>query len=442
MAEQASIVFLTIPGLRRSDLSRMPWLAGVESAGCSAPLAHSFPAVTWPAQTHVLTGQLPDRHGVIANGFYWREEHRVEMWTAPNSVIQSPQIWDVLKQRNPQRVTGAWFPMLAKECGADVVCMPAPIHRPDGGEDLWCYTRPQEFYGELLQEFGHFPLQHFWGPMANIKSTEWIASSAAFAFKRFQPDFFYIYLPHLDYAAQKFGPSSDQAHDAATELDNVLRAMAYEFGLRGRPIDWWVASEYVIDPVEHVSYPNRILRDAGLLRVKTTGQGELLDFENSDAWALVDHQFSHVFVRDRDAAIVARIVELFGDQPGIDLALAGSDRSRLHLDHPRSGDVVLVSSPGSWQAYYWWMDDDKAPAFARTVDIHRKPGYDPVELFWDPETRSTPLDATLVRGSHGLTPAGGHPEAMLIRSQPDSIGADKVADTEIFDMLIREFDRD
>jgi predicted AlkP superfamily pyrophosphatase or phosphodiesterase len=195
------VVLLSIPGLREQDLEHLPQLRNLTAAGESRPLSASFPAVTWPVQANMLTGRLPDEHGVVANGFYWRDRGEVEMWTAWNEVIQRPQVWDRLRERGA--TSAVWFPMLSKGCSADFVCMPAPIHNPDGSESLWCYTKPREYYGELRDALGHFPLQHFWGPLANIKSTAWIADSSVLAAARFQPDFFFIYLPHLDYAAQK-----------------------------------------------------------------------------------------------------------------------------------------------------------------------------------------------------------------------------------------------
>ena len=200
----------------------MPNLCGLAGGGAvpTARIKHSFPCVTWPSQANVLTGKTPDQHGVVANGFYWRENNKVEMWTAWNEVIQQPQIWDVLNEKGLK--SAAWFPMLSKGCGADYVCMPAPIHQPDGSEDLWCYTKPQEFYGQLLEELGHFPLQHFWGPLANIKSTKWICDSVIRCAAKFQPEFYYIYLPHLDYAAQKHGPDSAEALQAVADLDELI----------------------------------------------------------------------------------------------------------------------------------------------------------------------------------------------------------------------------
>lgn len=432
------VIMLTVPGLRACDLDRMPNLCALTQSGCQSRLVHSFPAVTWPSQANMLTGKLPDEHGVIANGFFWRDENRVEMWTAWNEKIQAPQIWDLLHQKNPAITSAAWFPMLSKGCGADYICMPAPIHNPDGSEDLWCYTRPQEFYGELLEKLGHFPLQHFWGPIANIKSTQWIADSATEAAERFAPDFFYIYLPHLDYAAQKLGPDSTLAMTAVEELDVVIGSLGQRFRdcYEDDPI-WIVVSEYVITEVNHVSYPNRILRDAGLLQVFEE-DGEQLDLKNSQAWALVDHQFSHVFVKDADPAVIQRVADLFQKQPGIDEVLSGDQRKRYHMDHERSGEVILVSSPDSWQAYYWWLDDAQAPSFARTVDIHRKPGYDPVELHLDMETRSTPLNAELIRGSHGAPVHSDNQKGILLCSR-DLQAGEELVDTDVCDLVCRLF---
>ena len=419
----------------------MPRLAALMAGGDKASLAPSFPCVTWPVQTNMLTGRRPAEHGVIANGFYWRSTRRVEMWTASNDVILCPQIWDVLHQRDPRMRSAAWFPMLSKGCGADYVCMPAPVHHPDGTEELWCYTQPPGLYGELRDRLDHFPLQHFWGPMANIRATAWIADSAVFAAVRFQPEFFYIYLPHLDYAAQKTGPDSAPAEAALAELDDVIGRLADGFAEAYDSDDllWLAASEYVIAPVDHVSYPNRVLREAGLLQVREEADGEHLDVAASAAWALVDHQYSHVFVRDADPETTRRVADLFRRAEGIAEVLVGPERARYAMDHERSGEVILISAPSSWQAYYWWLDDTRAPAFARTVDIHRKPGYDPVELHFDPATRGIPLDAALIRGSHGAPVTDAERRGVLLASGTGVLMADALADTDIASIVLRRF---
>ena len=435
------LFFLSVPGLRRQDLDAMPQTMALFRDADPHRLQHSFPCVTWPSQANMLTGKTATDHGVVANGFYWRDERKVEMWTAWNEVIQRPQIWDTLKTVDDNLTTMAWFPMLAKGCGADVVCMPAPIHQPDGSEDLWCYTRPQEFYGELLEQLGHFPLKHFWGPLANIKSSQWIADAAVKAAEKFRPDFSYIYLPHLDYAAQKFGPNSEEALAALGELDSLIGAFAKQIQQIMGEVEWVIASEYVIGEVDHVSYPNRVLREAGLLQVCQTaddGDREHLDFQRSDAWALVDHQFSHVFVRDSNPATSQRVAEMFREAEGIEQVLLGRDRGAL--DHERSGDVVLVSSAKSWQAYYWWFDDSLAPSFANTVDIHRKPGYDPVELFFDVETMSVPLDASLIKGSHGVAVDDDECQGVLLSNRKhDHAGAGIMADVDVHEWIVNRF---
>ena len=419
----------------------MPNLMRLMEGGDQTTLVPSFPCVTWPVHANMLTGKLPAEHGVIANGFYWRETAEVEMWTAWNDKIQEPQIWDLLHQHDASLTSAVWFPMLSKGAGADYICMPAPIHNPDGSESLWCYTKPVELYGTLRDTFGHFPLMNFWGPMANIKSTAWIADSAGWAMQQYRPNFCFIYLPQLDYAAQKTGPDSPAALKAVTELDEVIGklAAAGKNAYTGKNLLWLAASEYVITPVDHVSYPNRVLRQAGLLTVTSDGTGELIDFAGTPAWALVDHQLSHVFVKDRAAETVKQVVELFRRETGIAEVLAGNERSKYSLAHERAGDVILVSSPNSWQAYYYWQDDAKAPKFARTVDIHNKPGYDPVELHFDFATKSIPLDATLIKGSHGAPANTAAQRGVILSSQRGTFVEQPMADTDVCDLVLRQF---
>jgi predicted AlkP superfamily pyrophosphatase or phosphodiesterase len=435
------LILLSIPGLRERDLASMPRLRELTRHGEQAILTPSFPCVTCPVQANMTTGKLPDQHGVIANGFYWRDQQKVKMWTAWNDVIESPQIWDILSQHGDELTTAVWFPLLSKGANADLICTPAPVHNPDGSESLWCYTRPTEMYGELRDALGHFPLQHFWGPLANIKSTAWIVDSAILAAEQSQPQFFYIYLPHLDYAAQKFGPDSPQALAAIGELD--LQIGKLDAGLLDiYQVDvpsFIFASEYAIAPVDHVLYPNRLLREAGLLKVRDEPDGEHLDLAASRAWAMVDHQFSQIFTQPGDAAAIEQVRGIFTGQEGVSEVLSGSQRARYHLDHPRTGDVILISAPNSWQAYYWWLDDARAPAFARTVDIHRKPGYDPVELFFDPATRSIPLSASLVQGSHGAPAEQDKQRGVILSSQTGLLGNQLLLDTQVFDIVLRHF---
>ncbi len=435
------VVLLSIPGLRERDLSAMPTLGRLATGGGYATLVPSFPAVTCPVQANMLTGTLPREHGVVANGFYRREQREVEMWTSWNDCIGRPQIWDRLHDHDRSLTSAAWFALHSKGCGADYVCTPAPIHNRDGSESLWCHTRPEALYVQLRDELGHFPLQNYWGPLAGIAGSAWIVASAVQLASHHRPHFFYVYLPHLDYAAQKTGPDSPQAKAALAELDAELAKLVagMEAAYDESPL-WIVAGEYAITPVDHVVYPNRMLREAGLLAVREAEDGEHLDLAESRAWALVDHQFAHVFVQDANPTVVKRIAGLFAGEPGIDEVLTGDELAKYGLDHPLSGDLVLISEPNSWQAYYWWLDDDRAPAFARTVDIHRKPGFDPVEQFFDPKTKGIPLDATLVKGSHGAPATSAAQKSVLLSSQPGVFVGGSAADIDVAKLVLRQLD--
>lgn len=435
-------VLLSIPGLRARDLDSMPRLAGIaRNSGDARPLVPTFPCVTCPVQVNLTSGVGPDRHGIVANGIFDRSTGKVEMWTSWSDVVQTPRVWDLLHQRDPDLTSAVWFPMLVKGAGADYICTPAPIHNPDGSESLWCYTKPTGLYGELRDALGHFPLMNFWGPLSSIKSSDWIVDSAVFAAKRYQPRFSYIYLPHLDYAAQKFGPDSDQALAALRELDAAIGRLIDGYAEAGLDdILWLATSEYVITPVTGAAYPNRTLREAGLLALREEEGREHLVPGESAAWALVDHQFAHVFVKD--PADVPKVADLFRRDDSVAEVLVGDERRRRGIDHPRTGEIVLIARPDRWFAYYWWIDDARAPDFARTVDIHRKPGYDPVEMFLDFPTKSTPLDASLVRGSHGYPADSTEQQGVLVCSDAAALAAregEPIRDTDVAGVLLRNF---
>lgn len=444
------VILLSVPGLRERDLARMPLLRTLTSGGDLATLVASCPAVTLPVQANMTTGLPPAEHGVVANGFYWRDgrgEHDgVEMWTAWADVVQRPRLWDRLKDHDPSLTSAVWFPLLVKGCAADYVCTPAPKHNADGSESMWCHTRPESLYAELLAELGHFPLQHFWGPMAGIQGSRWIVSSLLRLLERERPNFMYVYLPHLDYAAQKFGPDSPQATAALGELDAEIGRLA-EGAARalGTTPLWLVASEYAIAGVSHASCPNRALREAGLLDVRLDDDGrERLDFAGSRAWALVDHQVAHVFVRDRDAQAIARAADVLAKLPGVAEVWDSAEQLRQGIGHERSGDLVLVSEPHGWFAYYWWTDDALAPRFARQIDIHRKPGYDPCELFWDMAAMQhhgggVPLDPSRVKGSHGAPARSDAQRGVLLSSRKGTFIEQPTADIDVFEAVLRQF---
>jgi len=278
------VLLLSIPGLRHEDLPRMPTLSALAAAGRCLPLAPSLPALTCPVQAALTTGAAPSAHGIVANGVFDRSSHHLEMWISPDSVHHSPRLWDMLKAARPEIRTAAWFALQSKHATADLVCLPAPKHNPDGTETMWCHTRPEPLYAALREQLGEFPLHRFWGPIAGIESSRWIVRSFLEAARGNPPHFSYVYLPHLDYAAQRSGPESPQALAACGELDAEIAVLLA--GLRaevGEKLVGLVAGEYRIHPVSHTLFPNRVLREAGLVAVTDGPDGELLDTQASRA---------------------------------------------------------------------------------------------------------------------------------------------------------------
>ncbi len=432
MTTSPHVLLLSIPGLRREDLGRMPTLAALAAAGSSVPLAPGLPALTCPVQATLTTGVRPAAHGIVANGLFDRATSHLEMWISPDGVHRAPRLWDRLKSARPELRTAAWFLLQSKHATADLVCLPAPKHNPDGSETMWCHTRPEGLYGTLREQLGEFPLHKFWGPVAGIESSRWIATSFLAAAAAAPPHLAVVYLPHLDYAAQRSGPDSPPAIAACAELDAEIAGLIAGFeGLVGRDeLIVLVAGEYRIRPVSHTLFPNRVLREAGLLAFRDHDGGELLDIGGSRAWALADHQVGHIYLHDsRDTGLVAEITALFRGRAGVGQVLTGAELVAAGLvatatpePTSRCGDLVVTSALDSWQAYPYWLDDARAPSFARTIDIHRKPGYDPLELHLDRSrlpTIAIPLDTSLVKGSHGaIDPTSPH-ETILIASRAD-----------------------
>ncbi len=435
------LLLISIPGLRGEDLARMPVLAGLAASGRCVPLAPGFPAVTCPVQASLSTGASPARHGIVANGVFDRGTNHLEMWISPDSVHRAPRLWDRVKTLRPDLKTAAWFLLQSKHATADLVCLPAPRHNPDGTETMWCHTNPEPLYATLRDTLGEFPLHAFWGPVAGIASSRWIARSFVEASRPAPPHVAVVYLPHLDYAAQRTGPDSPAALAACGELDAEIGTLLDDYGrLVGRDrLVVMVAGEYRIRPVSHALHPNRVLREAGMLAVRETAEGEILDLAGSRAWTLADHQLGHVYLSDpADAAMVAG---LFRGRAGVGRVLEGEELVAAGLrtagesrSRDRCGDVVIESALDSWQTYFYWLDDAKAPAFARTIDIHRKPGYDPLELHLDRTALpriAIPLDPTLVKGSHGAVDPTTPHETVFIASRHDITDAATLATTDI-----------
>jgi predicted AlkP superfamily pyrophosphatase or phosphodiesterase len=260
----------------------------------------------------------------------------------------------------------------------------------------------------LTERLGPFPFWAFWGPKAGLASTQWIAKATSLVLREQRPQLTLVYLPHLDYDFQRYDIHDPQR---VAELDQCAgEVLDAAESIGAIPI---VVSEYGLSPVLHPVFLQRALRQAGYLEIRNGPFGEMLIPGDSRAFAVVDHQVAHIYVRPgEDRTAVRRLLESID---GVDYVAEPGD---LQLDHPRSGDWIAVAKPDAWFAYPYWMDDASAPDFARTVDIHRKPGYDPAELFMTSGLRAAgrllqkklgfryrmdvvPLNAALVRGSHG-----------------------------------------
>jgi hypothetical protein len=265
--------------------------------------------------------------------------------------------------------------------GADVdwTVTPRPVYYADGRKEPDCYAAPPRLHDELTREAGTFPLFRYWGPTAGIESSRWIVAAARYIDRQHQPDLSLVYLPHLDYDLQRYGPHGPAAARAAAELDQVMRPLLADAADQGVTVV--ALSEYGITPVRRPVDVNRVLRRHGLLNVYTQDGMEYLDPWTSRAFAVADHQVAHVYVRQRhDEQAVA---ELLAATDGVAEVLDEAGKGQAGLDHPRSGELVAIADPDAWFTYYYWLDDARAPDFARTVEIHRKPGYDPAELLFD-----------------------------------------------------------
>lgn len=443
---QPTAVILAV-GLTRSLIgAASPNIARFAQRGRVRRLRPSLPAVTCTAQADMLTGQRPCRHGVVANGWYNRELAEVQFWKQNNRLVQGEKVWDVARRRDPSFTCANLFWWFNMYSGADYSVTPRPIYKADGRKIPDIYTHPSELRDRLQGKLGTFPLFSFWGPGASIQSTKWIADAAIEVHRQHDPTLSLVYLPHLDYALQKFGPDDPRIAAEVTELDRVAGSLLDYYERAGVRVI--LLSEYGIEPVSQAVPINRVLREDGALRVRTEQGLELLDAGASDAFAVVDHQVAHVYVKDADQ--VGRFQDLCARVSGVERVLNRPDQHSLGINHRRSGDLVLVAESAYWFSYPYWLDDRCAPDFARTVDIHRKPGYDPLELFIDPTITAPrlkiawkllrrrlgqrtlldviPLDTSLVRGSHGRVDQPPDAAPVLITHQHRPGPADDLPD--------------
>lgn len=413
------LLIIDAVGLRPRDLAHAPRLRALADSGFTCPLETVFPAVTCTVQASWLTGTLPRDHGVVANGWYFRDLSEVWLWRQSNRLVQGEKFYEAALQADPDFTCAKLFWWYNMYANVRYAVTPRPEYHADGLKQPGLYSDPPDLERDLQASLGPFPLFNFWGPAADIRSTRWIIDATIEVIERLDPTLALAYLPHLDYDHQRFGPDAPRSVAAVRELDTEVGRLLDVAQARGAEV--WVMSEYGIEPVSQVVFPNRALHEQGYLKVQERTHGQLLDAGASRAFAVADHQAAHVYVQDpSDLPEVAACLERL---PGVEQVLDSAAQAEWGIDHERSGELVLVSEPDCWFAYHYWLDDSRRPDFAPTVDIHRKPGYDPTELFLDPTIKFPKArivknllkkklgfrylmdvigtDPSLVRGSHG-----------------------------------------
>ena len=456
MSGPVPVVVINVVGLTPALLGEgMPNLNRLAADGFVATLAPPLPAVTCTSQATLLTGLSPRDHGIVANGWYFRDLAEVLFWRQSNRLVAGEKVWETARRARPGLTCANLFWWYNMGSTVDWSVTPRPLYPADGRKIIAIYGEPPTLPAWLEKELGPFPFFHFWGPMAGLASSEWIAAAARLTFDRHRPDLTLVYLPHLDYDLQRFGPEGGEAARAAAAVDAVAGTLIDH--VRGAGAEVVVCSEYGIEPVAQPVHLNRLLREGGWLRVRESEIGDQLDPFVSRAFAVADHQVAHLYVRE--PTDVAPVREAVGRLPGVERLLDVDGQRRVGLDHPRSGELVAVAEPGCWFTYDYWLDEARAPDFARTVDIHRKPGYDPRELFLDPTLRLpklriawrllekrlgmrylmdvVPLDGRLVRGSHGRLPSSPEAGPLLLCSNRRG-GRDAMEMAEVRNLLLRQ----
>lgn len=450
-----------------------PRLQDFYRRGALAHISPTFPAVTCTAQSNYLTGKLPTQHGIVGNGWFNRELAEVHFWKQSNHVVQSEKIWDALRRNMPGATIANCFWWFNMYSSVDYSITPRPIYRADGGKIFDVYSWPYSIREEIKKDLGEFPFFGFWGPAAGIKTpqgtadcaTRWIAESAKWIENKYSPTLNLIYLPHLDYNLQRHGPFTAGGEinpaiipDLRT-IDSIVGDLITFFDKRGVQI--LLLSEYGITNVDTPIHLNRLFRQQGWLTLKDELDREILDAGASKVFAVTDHQVAHIYLNDRSLEEAVR--EVLEKTPGIEKVLSATEKAAAGIAHPRAGDLIAVAAENTWFTYYYWEDDDCAPDFARTVDIHRKPGYDPVELFIDPKIALpklkiarrllqkklgfrmlmdvVPLDATLVKGSHGRRPMDKKDWPLIIAGKSGYLGAKEIEPTEVFQIIRQHLEK-
>ncbi|MFT5050886.1 MAG: putative AlkP superfamily pyrophosphatase or phosphodiesterase [Chlamydiales bacterium] len=430
------LVLVDIVGLTRAQIGvETPHLRALAARGACAPMTAVLPAVTCSAQATMLTGRTPAEHGAVGNGWLARDTWEIALWRQSNHLVQGEKIYEAARRMDPSFTCAKLFWWWNMGAAVDWSITPRPYYPADGRKIPAIYSWPTDFGIETERELGTFPFFDFWGPKAGLPSSRWITDAALRTLREKRPTLTLVYLPHLDYDHQRFGPDDPRSRQALREVDGLLGEIVAAADAAGA--ETMVVSEYGIRPVERPIAINRALREAGLLTARRTPTGEVLDPYGSRAFAVVDHQIAHVYTQDAARAETRALLEAL---PGVERVLDGAGKREFGLDHPNAGDLIAISDPDAWFSYYYWTDDAHEPDFARTVDIHNKPGYDPCEMFLDPKLAAPklrvirrvlqkklgfrslidviPVDGSLVRGSHGRLPDTPDDGPVFVSSMP------------------------
>jgi predicted AlkP superfamily pyrophosphatase or phosphodiesterase len=436
---------INVVGLTKDIIDRSTFLKSWSLKRNISFIKPQVPAVTCTMQACYLTGTLPTKHGIVANGWYFKTEHEIKFWRQSNDLIQGKKIWHYLKELNPEFSCAFLFWWYNMYADVDYAITPRPQYHADGLKMPDIYTKPAALRNTLQADLGSFPLFDFWGPRTTIKSTQWIAQAAIKIYEQYKPTLNMVYLPHLDYNFQRFG-NTEQTQPDVDQVDNVCKELIgfYE----ANNVEVIVLSEYGITDVNESIHLNRLFRQKGWLEVRVENGGELLDAGASQVFAVADHQVAHIYINN--PAVFEDVLQLLNHHASIAEVWHGDALANNGLQHYRSGNIVCVAKPHAWFTYYYWLNDNLAPDFAPTVDIHRKPGYDPAELFINPKIKwpilkagltllkkklgfrylmdVIPLQADMVRGSHGAIPASKQHWPIII----GGTNAPEVSATDVF----------
>jgi predicted AlkP superfamily pyrophosphatase or phosphodiesterase len=465
-----------------------PRIRDFAARGDKANIEPAFPAVTCTAQSTYLTGTTPHAHGIVGNGWYNRELAEVQFWKQSNHLVHGKKLWEELRERDPNFTCAKLFWWYNMYSTADFSITPRPMYPADGRKVFDIYTQPPSIREDIKKGLGEFPFPSFWGPAAGVDSPQgradaasrWIAESAKWIEKEHHPTLSLIYLPHLDYNLQRHGPYQRAAgvspaeptanqnprqetggalnraiHRDLREIDSIVGDLIDFF--QKQMIQVVLLSEYGITNVNKPIHINRLFREQQWLAIKNELGLEILDCGASKVFAVADHQIAHIYLND--ASLETKVRSLLEKTDGVNAVLDKNKMAELGIDHPRAGDLIAIAEEDAWFTYYYWLDDKVASDFARTVDIHRKPGYDPVELFLDPNLSNPklkiawrllqkklgfrmlmdviPLNATLVKGSHGAKPRNISDWPVLITDKNSLPPNSQIHATDIYHILKR-----